>query len=45
MNTELSITVKGQALYEITSDVAAVVQSSGLSDGLATVSAGSSSTC
>ncbi|MCY3814000.1 MAG: secondary thiamine-phosphate synthase enzyme YjbQ [Gammaproteobacteria bacterium] len=37
MNTELSIAVNGQGLYEITSDVAAVVKSSGLNDGLATV--------
>lgn len=37
MNTELSIAVNGQGLYEITSDVAAVVASSGFSDGLATV--------
>ena len=37
MNTELAIAVNGQGLYEITSDVAAVVASSGLSDGLATV--------
>lgn len=37
MNTELTITVNGQGLYEITSEVAAVVQSSGLGDGLATV--------
>lgn len=37
MNTELSIAVNGQGLYEITSDVAAVVESSGLNDGLATV--------
>ena len=37
MNTELSIVVNGQGLYEITSDVAAVVATSGLTDGLATV--------
>ena len=37
MNTELSITVNGQGLYELTSDVAAVVASRGVGDGLATV--------
>lgn len=37
MNTELSIAVNGQGLYEITSDVAAVVATSGFTDGLATV--------
>ncbi|MCY4011660.1 MAG: secondary thiamine-phosphate synthase enzyme YjbQ [Gammaproteobacteria bacterium] len=37
MNTELSIAVNGQGLYEITPDVAAVVATSGLTDGLATV--------
>lgn len=37
MNTELSIAVNGQGLYEITSDVATVVATSGLTDGLATV--------
>lgn len=37
MNTELSIAVNGQGLYEITSDVAAVVASSGATDALATV--------
>ena len=37
MNTELSITVNGQGLYEITRDVAAVVASSDATDALATV--------
>ena len=37
MNTELSITVNGQGLYEITPDVETVVKSSGFADGLATV--------
>ena len=37
MNKELSIAVNGQGLYEITSDVADVVASSGFTDGLATV--------
>ena len=37
MNTELSIAVNGQGLYEITPDVATVVESSGRRDGLATV--------
>ena len=37
MNTELSIAVNGQGLYEITPDVETVVKSSGCADGLATV--------
>lgn len=37
MNTELSIAVNGQGLYEITPDVETVVKSSGFADGLATV--------
>lgn len=37
MNTELSIAVDGQGLYEITGDVAGVVASSGATDALATV--------
>ena len=37
MNTELSIAVSGQGLYEITPDVETVVNSSGFADGLATV--------
>lgn len=37
MNTELSIAVNGQGLYEITPDVETVVASSGFADGLATV--------
>ncbi len=37
MNTELSITVNGQGLYEITGDVATVVASSNPMDALATV--------
>ena len=37
MNTELSIAVSGQGLYEITPDVETVVAASGSADGLATV--------
>ena len=37
MNTELSITVNGQGLYEITGDIATVVASSNPMDALATV--------
>ena len=37
MNTELSIAISGQGLYEITPDVETVVNSSGFADGLATV--------
>ncbi len=37
MNTELSIAVSGQGLYEITPDIETVVAASGSADGLATV--------
>ncbi|MDP6375497.1 MAG: secondary thiamine-phosphate synthase enzyme YjbQ [Pseudomonadales bacterium] len=37
MNLKLTVTARGQGLYDITSKVAEVVQSSGVTDGLVTL--------